>query len=54
MANPPISGYRRASFIGGNTRGALAEAQNGDWQVSHGALPGLRRWVTSAHLSNKE
>jgi hypothetical protein len=45
---------RALPFIAGNTRAALAEAQNGDWQVSHGALPGLRRWVTSAHLSNKE
>ncbi|GLH44478.1 hypothetical protein RS3R1_35660 [Pseudomonas atacamensis] len=54
MANPPISGKPHASFIAGNTRATLAEAQNGDWQVSHGALPGLRRWVTSAHLSNKE
>jgi hypothetical protein len=41
-------------YIEGNARLAwratLAGRGKGDWAVSHGALPGLQRWVTSALL----
>ncbi|CAI8751757.1 hypothetical protein EMIT0P44_160057 [Pseudomonas sp. IT-P44] len=52
MANLPISGfvlsYIERGMHGGSGGLRLPGGGKGDWRVSHGALPGLRRWVTSA------
>ena len=39
--------YREGNTLWGR-RATLAGRGKGDWRVSHGALPGLSRWVTSA------
>jgi hypothetical protein len=46
--------WARPFYIEAEWRAAPGGAESGDWRVSHGALPGWRRWVTSAHLSYKE